>query len=79
MDLGEALAWAEDTGGACARLASAALDPASDPEAAAAARQAGLPNAFIDVVLPLDYEGYLGTWRTATPRELGLLSNEDAV
>lgn len=36
MDLGEALAWAEDTGGACARLASAALDPASDPEAAAA-------------------------------------------
>ena len=25
------------------------------------------------------YEGYLGTWRTATPRELGLLSNEDAV
>lgn len=36
MDLGEALAWAEDTGGACARLASAALDPASDPEAAGA-------------------------------------------
>ena len=29
-------------------------------EAAAAARQAGQPNAFIDVVLPLDYEGYLG-------------------
>jgi len=36
MDLEEALAWAEGTGGACARLASAALDPASDPEAAAA-------------------------------------------
>ncbi len=30
------------------------------PEAAAAARQVGVPNAFIDVVLPLDYEGYLG-------------------
>ena len=29
-------------------------------EAAAAAHQAGQPNAFVDVVLPLDYEGYLG-------------------
>ena len=36
MDLEEALAWTDDTGGACARLASLALDPASDPVAAEA-------------------------------------------
>ncbi|MBI1762337.1 MAG: hypothetical protein HYR56_12965 [Acidobacteria bacterium] len=30
------------------------------PEAAAAARQAGVSNAYVDFVLPPDYEGYLG-------------------
>ena len=36
MELDEALAWADGTGGACARLASAVLDARSDPDAAAA-------------------------------------------
>ncbi|MFM8374785.1 MAG: squalene/phytoene synthase family protein [Phenylobacterium sp.] len=36
MTLEEALAWADETGGTCARLASAVLDPGSDPAAAAA-------------------------------------------
>lgn len=31
------------------------------PEAAAAARAVGVSNALVDFVLPLDYEGYLGT------------------
>ncbi len=30
------------------------------PEAAAAARQAGVSNAYVDFVLPPDYEGYMG-------------------
>ena len=36
MTLEEALEWAEGTGGTCARLAAAVLDPGCDPEAAAA-------------------------------------------
>ncbi|MCA3715901.1 squalene/phytoene synthase family protein [Phenylobacterium sp.] len=36
MVLEEALEWAEGTGGACARLAAAVLDPACDPAAAGA-------------------------------------------
>lgn len=30
------------------------------PEAAAAARQAAVSNAYVDFVLPPDYEGYMG-------------------
>ena len=30
------------------------------PEAAAAARQAGVSNAYVEFVLPPDYEGYMG-------------------
>lgn len=36
MTLDEALAWAEGTGGTCARIAALILDPQSDPDAAAA-------------------------------------------
>ena len=36
MTLEEALEWADGTGGTCARLASALLDPGSAPEAAEA-------------------------------------------
>ncbi len=36
MSLEEALEWAEGTGGTCARLAAAVLDPGCDPQAAAA-------------------------------------------
>lgn len=36
MTLEEALEWAEGTGGGCARLAAAILDPSCDPSAAAA-------------------------------------------
>ena len=36
MTLEEALEWAEGTGGTCARLSAAVLDPGCDPQAAAA-------------------------------------------
>jgi hypothetical protein len=33
---------------------------ASYPEAAEAARRAGVRNAYVEFVLPPDYEGYMG-------------------